>query len=358
MTTNNKQDKWLLVSCLQKSIRKGYVDLALTYADELYEIERAYLLYRLSIIAVEDIGLGNVNAVHDFMETEIKKAAIEERGGKPYVMSVVKEFALSVKDRSACDLTYLSSFYNHPSANESKSLEDIFIDKNENIVTRVLAGWEVLGTKKQKNPFFQKDEDDIEKFLELNSKISDDNKILDIIKYGYKFQREPHFIAMGLLDFLLKEEVKSNNKIGNYNIGDVMKHDFTPRMCGYQNKWLIDGIDWHTAEGKRAIYDFMATKPRILTYLQQYNNDNEILAHTIGNLLFRENGHKVDKRLIYPSAVVILKTCVNKSLRGRLNSNEIVASEAMKIMAADVPRLYEIIEKKQKKPNLSRMPFN
>ena len=55
----------------------GYVDLALTYAEELYDLERSYLLYRLSII-----GLGNVKAVNDFISTEIKKDSILERGGE------------------------------------------------------------------------------------------------------------------------------------------------------------------------------------------------------------------------------------------------------------------------------------
>ena len=181
MTILNKQDKWLLVSCLQKSIRKGHLNLALNYADELYEIEKAYLLYRLSIIAVEDIGLGNIDVVHNFLETEIKKKIIEERGGKPYVMQVVHDLTLANKDRSACDLTYLSSFYeNEIKTIEKEELENVFINSKECLVRRVIAGWEVLGSNKQKNPFIQNKEDDVQKFILLNEKITKDKKILDI----------------------------------------------------------------------------------------------------------------------------------------------------------------------------------
>lgn len=357
MVTSNKQDKWLLVSCLQKSIRKGYTNLALEYADELYELERAYLLYRLSIIAVEDIGYANLDVVHDFMTTEIKKANIEERGGKDYVMSIVEKLANSPKDRSACDLTYLSAFYKPPTDIESSSLESIFVNREENIVSRLLAGWEVLGNKKQKNPFVQNEVDDIDRFIELNKQITQNEKVLDIIKAGYKFQREPHFIAMGLLDFLYNEESKAGTKVGKFNVGDVIESKLTPVMCGYQNRWLIDGLDWHTAEGKRAIYDFVAQRPPVVEYLRQFNSNNDFVAQTIGSLFFRENGHKVDKRLVYPSAVVILKACTTKSIKAKIDNQDIAVGEAMKLMTQDVSILYNIIENKQRKPNMSRMPF-
>ena len=88
-----KEDKWLLVSCLQKSVRKGFVDLAIDYASKLYDLERSYLVYRLSIIAVEDVGLGNLSLVNEFMDTEIKKANIEDKGGKQYVLDITAHLA-------------------------------------------------------------------------------------------------------------------------------------------------------------------------------------------------------------------------------------------------------------------------
>lgn len=291
------------------------------------------------------------------MQTEIKKANIEEKGGKDYIMSIVEGLSKSTKDRSACDLTYLSSFYQPPEGIDISNLEKTFTNREENIVNRLLAGWEVLGNKKQKNPFVQNEVDDIDKFLELNQKITQNEKILDIIKSGYKFQREPHFIAMGLLDFLYNEEKKSGTKIGNFNVGDIVESKLSPKMCGYQNRWLIDGIDWHTAEGKKAVYDFVYSRPPVVEYLKEFTKDNEIIAETVGSLIFRENGHKVDKRLVYPSAVVILKACISKSIRGKVGNSSLDVSKAMKLMSEDVELFYKIIENKQQKPNMSRMPF-
>lgn len=358
-TKPNNPDKWILVSCLQKSIRKGYVNLALNYADELYDMERAYLLYRLSIIALEDVGLGNVDSVHDFMLTEIKKAEIEAKGGKEYVMEVVKQFALSNKDRTACDLTYLSGFYQGaPTNTEGKSAEQIFLSNEVSVVKRVLAGWQVLGTKRQKNPFIQNEEDDLERFIELNSELTKNNKILEIMKAAYKFHREPHFIALGILDYLFSEEKKNGGTIGKFNVGDILEKKYTPRMCGYNNKWLIDGFDWHTAEGKKAIYEFCGKSGNLINYLHENKRpmDNENFAHGVGNLLFRENGHCVDKRLVYPSAIEILKVCITKSIQLRFGEG-VKPSTAMAHMSQDANKLYDIIDEQRKKQKLSMLPF-
>lgn len=360
-TKKNNPDKWILVSCLQKAIRKGYVNLALNYADELYDIERAYLLYRLSIIAVEDIGLGNINIIHDFLSTEIKKAEIEERGGKEYVLNIVEELALSDKDRSACDLTYLAGFYEGASvqAQNFSSLEDIFLSNDVSVLKRLLAGWKVLGTKRQKNPFVQKeDEDDIEKFIEINSKLTSNPKVLDVIRSSYKFHREPHFIALGLLDNLLTQEVKKGGKVGKFNVGEVIHKKYTPKMCGYKDKWLIDGFDWHTVEGKRAIFEFCKSDNSLINYLNENtkNISDEEFAHGVGNLLFRENGHCVDKRLVYPSAVEIMKLCIQKSINLRFGE-KVNASVAMKLMNENADLMYKIIEVQRKEYKKSLLPF-
>lgn len=355
----NKQDKWLLVSCLQKSIRKGFVDLSLDYADELYEIEKSYLLYRLSIIALEDVGLGNIPTVSDFLSTEIKKTNIEEKGGKDYVMNIVQQLALSDKDRSACDLTYLASFYAEKNNNNNNSTnEEIFTNPHASIVSRVLSGWQVLGAKKQKNPFIQNLEDDINKFIELNSKITSDNQILDIIRSSYKFQREPHFIALGLLSFIFNSEKNNGGKIGSYNVGDVIEKKYTTRMCGRTQKWLIDGIDWHTSEGKKAIYDFSYRKNSLTQYLKEnlINPSSDDIAQNIGSLLFRENGHCVDKRLLYPSSILILKNATIKSFE-RNFKQPFDLKVVTQLMRDNIDELYTIIEKNQITPNISRLPI-
>src|SRR5689334_11289090 len=58
-------DKWLLSSAVQKLIRRGLTELAVSTALGLHTLDPAYLPRRLPIIAFEDIGTGNPEACFD-----------------------------------------------------------------------------------------------------------------------------------------------------------------------------------------------------------------------------------------------------------------------------------------------------
>lgn len=352
---NHKEDKWMLVSCLQKSIRKGFVELAINYAEQLYEIERSYLVYRLSIIAIEDIGLGNVDLVHDFLSTEIRKANIEARGGKDYVMKVVAELAQSIKDRSACDLVSLASFYQEK-IETNKTFEEIFIDDQMPVVNRVLAGWEILGAKKLQNPLVKNSENsDLENFLELNSKIVSDKKILDIIRFAHTIHREPHFISLGILAYLYEQEKKKEIKMGKFKTGESVNKEYPIKMI--QNKWLIDGIDWHTKEGKSAIYEFAKEKSEIVDYLKTMVIDRESIGTLLGMLLFRHSGHQVDRRLFYPSAVAILKITEQLTFKELTHNESADFFKASKIFEKSIHQINQKIEKQFTIPDPQYFPF-
>ena len=92
--------------------------------------------------------------------------------------------------------------------------------------------------------------------------------------------------------------------MGNVKTGDVIEYHFKQELLN--NKWLIDGIDWHTKEGKSAIQDFIAEETELKKYLLTlgiYEN----LDIVIGLLLFKTIGQEVDKRLFYPTAVMAAK---------------------------------------------------
>lgn len=58
-------DKWLLSSALQKLIRRGRSIDAVVVAHRLHAVDPRYLPRRLPIIAVEDIGVGDLVCCHD-----------------------------------------------------------------------------------------------------------------------------------------------------------------------------------------------------------------------------------------------------------------------------------------------------
>lgn len=344
-----KEDKWLLVSCLQKSIRKGFSNLALEYAEQLYELERSYLLYRLSIIALEDVGLGNTDLVNDFLSTEIKKANIEEKGGKNYVLEIVEKLSTSVKDRTACDLMVLAS-YSHNKLN-NEDLENIFLSPEIKLAERAFAGWSILGAKKQPNEYIEKKVDDVDLFLEANKKLNVSEDILNIIKNGYKIHREFHFIAMGLLASQLERE--KDFTIKNFKTGDIFERNFEQNLV--DNYWLIDGIDWHTKNGKSAIFEFCNSNSDTVKYLKSLNVPYNNISSIVGSLLFRAVGHQVDKRLIYSTSIDVMKEVEEITFSQFIPKENI--KELKIIFNNDLPILNNKIEKLMIKPNPMRFPF-
>lgn len=347
---NITQDhKWLLISCLQKSIRKGFANLAIEYAESLYELDKSYLLYKLSIIALEDIGLGNVEAIFDFMDTEIKKSKIEERGGKSYVLKVVENFANSVKDRSACDLCSLASL--SETQNELDN-ESIFLSQEAPVVNRLMAGWEILGAQKLKNPLVFNKEDNLEKFMELNKMIVNDEKILQVMKNGYLIHREPHFIALGLLQSIFTKE--KNVKVGKYITGQYVEKFQYQHMVS--ENWLLDGIDWHTKEGKSSIHNFAKQKNELSSWFDKNYIPNDIRPNLIGLLLFRTIGHQVNKRLVYPTAIVIMKLAQKMEFE-KMTANQLDYAQTVKIFENCLPELNQLLTQHLTTPDPKHFPF-
>jgi hypothetical protein len=350
----SKDDKWLLTSCLQKSVRKGFAELARHYASELYELERSHLLYHLSIIALEDIGLGNLPVVHEFMQTQIRKTNIDEKGGKNYILSVVNNFALSVKDRSAHELTELANFHSNPLDADDEHLKTLFLNDEKPIVNRMIAGWEILGAQKLKNPMVMNKIDDLDKFVEINQKIVSSSQVIDIMKDAYLIHREPHFIALGLLSYLFEKE--KGKKIGKYETGTFVEKKYQPELI--DSTWLVDAIDWTTREGKLAIHEFCKEPVESVKYLKTHNViSDDRLEQAIGLLFARYSGNQVDKRLAYPSAVVILKLNEKTAFHKLLDNNKIDHQHAFSLFEKDYPVLKKKIEELFKLPNPKYFPF-
>jgi replication-associated recombination protein RarA len=56
-------DRWVAASLLQKAVRRGETQLALRAAFTLHQFDRASVWRRLMIIAVEDIGAAEPDAI-------------------------------------------------------------------------------------------------------------------------------------------------------------------------------------------------------------------------------------------------------------------------------------------------------
>lgn len=101
-------EKWILSSALQKSIRRGLGVQAVSVAYCLHRIDQSYLRRRLPIIALEDIGLGDIGTcldviaictTHHYWQQNVERT----------IAYMVLEMAKAKKSRAACDSLCWSS---------------------------------------------------------------------------------------------------------------------------------------------------------------------------------------------------------------------------------------------------------
>lgn len=299
-----KNNKWLLVSSLQKAIRRGLSIEAANLWEASKDLDKFYVCYRTSIMAIEDIGLGNPELVHDFLSTSLKKANLAEKGGDEYIKNTIIALANSVKDRTACDATWLAGKITPPDL-ERESLLEYYKDFQLDIIERALAGWLFTGTKKIKHGnITEKDEiSQIEDFINLNRELGVDEKTLEVVSCSYGYHKEPHIFAYPLLSLALKNE--SGKKLGMYTTGDSFTKNFeTPIYYHHGIPILMSAVDGHTSEGKKVLEKVKLQKniQNIIKNLPK-NVQNYLLKHA----LFKAEGQVVNKRLFYPTAGNIYK---------------------------------------------------
>lgn len=108
----SRNDFFLAASALQKAIRRNLVDEAMTYAAALVRTYRKYLSWRLAIIALEDVGHGDVTLVEIALLLASEPGLREELGVERSMVWLAGELARSPGDRAACDLVVAAA--SHP----------------------------------------------------------------------------------------------------------------------------------------------------------------------------------------------------------------------------------------------------
>ncbi|NCP98432.1 hypothetical protein GW796_10740 [archaeon] len=349
-----KDYKWLVCSSLQKSIRRGRFDLAKPYVEFLWEHDRSYLTYRLGTIITEDVGIANIKLLEEYLETNLEKAKINERGGLDFIVSIVEKACNSVKDRSSCDLAYLSSYFNLTFKNDEE-LDSIFLDEKQDYVSRVNAGWIILGNAKFKNelldfrlnyPINTKDKkiDDIDRFIELVSKMKLTTELNKVIKYAYLTQIENISLGLPIVQSLYNNESKIPSSY--IKVGSVIENNYIKETSYFNSKLGMEiisaGIDGHTKEGKTAYYAYLKQNNDFIRYMRSENIDYQDYMKILTHCMFRIEGHEVNKRVFFPSAVNIMRDCEQLVLNLKSGNDNLDFQQIRKILIKDIDNINEL----------------
>lgn len=107
-------DKWIAASCLQKAIRRGHTNMAVTAFNALAALDLRMCKRRIAIIALEDIGLSDIELVGLTLFICLKNGALPFTSRFPALQCCVAAMSKSAKERSG---DYLQTMLElHPQA--------------------------------------------------------------------------------------------------------------------------------------------------------------------------------------------------------------------------------------------------
>lgn len=294
----DKNSKWRIVSCLQKAIRRGDTATATKMLNALYDAEKSYALYRLTVIALEDVGAGNPPLVHEWLQyvsnKEIRETYSEEEN-KRVVFQFVIDMCESVHDRNACDLLCCADWLQEYAglrewASEASEIELALMASSQSadLIERTICLWNLAGTSKFKSPVMVEREGRVSSLLEVYRRMGLSEQYVDLVKIGSMWQREGHPITIGLT-------------IMESQDADSWVDDDLISLGRIKMTYLSSAFDMHTWEGKKAIAYFRKSCSELGAWLNENGIESfDDYVKVVGSAVFRLEGHQVSKRLQYP----------------------------------------------------------
>lgn len=301
-TSHLLPDNWLATSALQKAIRRGQVDHALNATSFLLSRQPARFWRRLIVIALEDVGIGDLDLVREVLLLSGRTSWRAQNGGDwLFASSLVSQLCGSVKCRDACDALVITDLSPHLIPQRSAFLDlgdndlcHILADGTRSLGERVLAAWLITGTKRF--PAFSLPERDgsFSELLDVYRSLGVPEHVLEVARLGSTRTNEGHPLTLPLI-WLLAHSAESRTvetKVGQQ-----------PRLIG---GWPEYAADMHTRTGKRAIRLFLTKCESMLDLVKQHLPATAV-EEFVGTLVFRAEGEEVDRRLVYPGSHALLR---------------------------------------------------
>lgn len=273
----DKSNSFIIISNLQKAIRRGYVNNAIETWGVLKHSNRGHALMRLATISVEDIGYGRSSLVREFLSTEIKKAEIEKRGGDDdYVEKIIISMCKSPKDNLCSQLVSennnsesIINFFNEFQGLDSlNKLADIYKNSSDT-VSRSIAMNLMIGNKKVKNDKLSSiseshfnneyNEDERMDLIRLvNQDIGVPDDVQDVFEKSYKYHRESNVYNYPLV-YSIYNKIYDGLEVNEFITAENHKEELIRETTeDYYVKIrdlnvLASSVDYHTSLGKSII---------------------------------------------------------------------------------------------------------
>lgn len=262
---SSKDVYYVAISSMQKAIRRGDAEYAKWVVGNLLAVKanRWPLQTRLITVAIEDVGVANLDLIADYL-LHCRTASNEEMADFAARMA-----SSPSKSREACDLLVLAD-------NKWVEIEDRFRYVAESVLVDEVRS------------------DDLEQAASAVHVLASRNKDKLIELYRDEF---PVAASVAEITSLAQREGMWRflpflaSKLSNLDVAVDEADQFA--QAQRIGPFLSCGIDWHTSSGKTCISSFVKRGKFVIPEL----DDPEKVKEDFGMLLFAIEGQRVNKRL-------------------------------------------------------------
>jgi hypothetical protein len=285
-------NRWRTVSCLQKAIRFGDAEMAKFAASAAYDMDKKYLMRRLGIIAIEDVGMGTLYGMLAVLAVSGSSAWREAADERRLFCFLAEMLANAPKDRTACELCCVADFDKTVPKEEwgkwtNEQLADVMLDHDDTLERRMIAAWMMAGTKKFFGTTMPKENDRPARHLfALMAKSGMCRATLYAAAKIASRLSEGMFVSLFFMDEWMRATPRVTLKINEMPP--------TPKV----GKLLGAAYDMHTREGRTAIGKFRKeTWGELKKFLEMCPNDTRELQLWFG--IFLAEGGVLSRRVVY-----------------------------------------------------------
>lgn len=289
----NFSHKWIAASALQKSIRRGNSAMAYKAARTMMQINPASVWNRLRVIACEDIGIGDMDAVFKTLYMSGKVQWRKRNGGDDHVLAYIIEcLCNSTKSRLADDILYVADVHDdyqtqrmeYVDYSPDQLCDIILFDDERDIFERMIALCYLHGTERIRPQRLIEKKGNPASVIDVFKQTGMPTEVLDTIRMALS-RTEGHALSLGLA--LLLQSSASNHEIIYDKMGNATI-----------SEWSAEAYDKHTREGKQAYSKFLNRCPQVRSFIQ--NQLPQIDPVTmIGWCLFALEAQRLDKRIAF-----------------------------------------------------------
>jgi hypothetical protein len=262
-------DKWVLASAFQKAIRRGELEIAQSAGLSLLLEDKQMLYRRLHVLAVEDVGVGDIDLAICILAATGDAKTRQLLGGDQVVLSyLIERLCGAVLDRSADHM--LSIAQDHPHLEDARwdlgrapinELFDQIKSPDIPLTIRAVAAWYAAGTKQFRSDGLWSRQGDLEGLFGTYLGMGVDEALLDACRVAIRKMRNPLPLFVPLIWSGFRQSAV--NMVEEIDIPDTRYVEGIPAYA----------LGGHTRLGKRALREFLRQCEPIRKCLGQHLSD-------------------------------------------------------------------------------------